>query len=194
MSTIKKPFLTPVQTIFLASMITADFAFGLAVKNLLAPTQILNIIRLDMVVPIMLMLVTRLIIDRFGVLILYEGVWGLFSVFAMPGAFGLPGFLKLIPALSQGIILDSLMSLMKSALKPRLMISSVLGGLLASIAFYALRFALGMPWSQFVQMIFGIQLLTGLVIWASGAVLTWLVWEKISGSQAVRRIQFVPES
>lgn len=190
----KKPFLTPIQTIFLGSMITADFAFGLAVKNLLAPTQILQVIRLDMMVPIMLMLVTRMIIDRFGVLILYEGVWGLFSVFAMPAAFGLPGFLKLIPALTQGIILDALMSLLKRSTRPRLIISAVLGGLLSSITFYGLRLALGMPWSKVVQLLFGTQLLTGLIVWASGAVLTWLVWEKIHKTQAVRRIQFVPES
>jgi hypothetical protein len=190
----RQPFLTPIQTIFLASMISGDFAFGLAVKNLLAPTQILNVIRLDMVIPVMLMLITRLMIDRFGVLILYEGVWGLFSVFAMPGAFGLPGLLKLIPALTQGVILDALMSFLKNAGRWRLIISALLGGLLSSITYYALRLALGFPWSQVVQILLGTQLFSGLFIWTSGALLTRLVWNKIKETQAVRRIQFVPES
>ena len=187
-------FLTPIQTIFLASMISADFAFGLAVKNLLMPTHILNVVRLDMVIPVMLMLLTRLIIDRFGVLILYEGVWGLFSVFAMPASFGLPGLLKLIPALTQGVILDALMSFLKHAGRWRLIISALVGGFLSAISYFALRLALGLPWSQVVQVLVGTQLFSGLFVWTSGALLTGLVWNKIKETQAVRRIQFVPES
>ncbi|RKY83785.1 hypothetical protein DRP98_06415 [candidate division KSB1 bacterium] len=186
----RKPFLSTTQTVFLASMIAADFGFGLVVKNLLSPTHILSIVRVDMIVPIMLMLITRKIVDRFGILILYEGVWGLFSVFAMPAAFGLPGFLKLIPALSQGIILDSLMSLLRRYHRTRFFISAIWGGFLSSVAFFGLRLALGYPWVRVVQLLFGIRMLTGLLVWACGATLALSVWEKIKDTQMVRRIVY----
>ena len=189
-SSVRNPYLSTTQTIFLASMIAADFGFGLAVKNLLAPTHILSVVRIDMVVPITLMLVTRKMVDRFGVLLLYEGVWGLFSVFAMPSAFGLPGFLKLIPALSQGLILDSLMSLLRRYHKVRFFISAVCGGFLASAAFFGLRLALGMPWVRVVQLLFGVRMATGVLVWAGGAALALLVWEKIKDTQMVRRIVY----
>ncbi|MCD6335587.1 MAG: hypothetical protein J7M27_09685 [Candidatus Latescibacteria bacterium] len=185
-----KPYLSTVQTVFLASMIAADFGFGLVVKNLLSPTHILSVVRVDLVVPIMLMLVTRKIVDRFGILTLYEGVWGLFSVFAMPGAFGLPGFLKLIPALAQGIILDTSMSLLRRYHKVRFFISAVCGGFLASVAHLGLRLALGYPWVRVVQLMFGVRTLTGVLVWAGGATLALLVWEKIKDTQMVRRIVY----
>lgn len=175
-------------------MIAADFAFGMAVKNLLAPTHILSVVRIDMVVPFMLMLVTRCVIDRFGVLIIYEGVWGLLSVFAMPTAFGLPGLLKLVPALTQGVILDTLMSIFKRHEKLRFYVSAMVGGLLSTLLYFALKFALGMPWTKVVQIIFGLQMLTNIFIWIAGAVLSLQVWNQIKGSQMVRRIQFVPEN
>ncbi|ACF12911.1 hypothetical protein Ctha_0440 [Chloroherpeton thalassium ATCC 35110] len=171
-------------------MITADFALGLAMKNLLAPTKILSIVRIDMVIPFMLMLVTRQLLDRFGVLILYELVWGLFSVFAMPAAFGLPGLLKLIPAVAQGIILDVLMSSFKQNVKLRFFVSGILGGLLSTLSYFAIRLALGMPWAKVVQILFGVQLLTGFLVWAAGAWLGVLVWENIKDSQPARRLQF----
>ena len=192
-SSVRNPYLSTTQTIFLASMIAADFGFGLAVKNLLAPTHILSVVRIDMVVPITLMLVTRKMVDRFGVLLLYEGVWGIFSVFAMPSAFGLPGFLKLIPALSQGLILDSLMSLLRRYHKIRFLVSAVCGGCLSSVAFFGLRLALGMPWTRVIEVLFGVQMVTGFVVWGGGAALGLLVWNKIKDTHTVRRITYVPD-
>ena len=171
--------LSTVQTVFLASMIAADFGFGLVVKGLLAPTHVLSVIRVDMVIPIALMLITRRIVDRFGVLILYEGVWGLLAVFAMPRSFGLPGFLKLLPALSQGLILDSFMSLWRNYPRVRFLLSAIIGGLLSSLVSFSLKIALGMPWTQVVQVLFGVQLFTGLLVWAGGAILALLVWGRV---------------
>ncbi len=190
----KSFFLTPIQTVFLASMIAADFGFGMVVKNLLAPTHILNVVRIDMVVPFMLMLLTRVMIDRFGVLILYEGVWGLLSVLAMPGAFGLPGFLKLLPALSQGLILDAMMTAFKRFPTSRLYISAIVGGAISTIVFFGLKLALGMPWLKVVQILFGLQMLTNLIVWALGAYLTKEVYGRIHSSQMARRIAFVPDN
>ena len=69
-----------------------------------------------------------------------------------------------------------------------------MGGFLSALSYFALRLALGLPWSQVVQVLVGTQLFSGLFVWTSGALLTGLVWNKIKETQAVRRIQFVPES
>lgn len=175
-------------------MIAADFGFGLVLKNLLMPTQILSVIRLDMIVPVILLLITRKIVDKFGILILYEAVWGLFSVFAMPAAFGLPGLLKLIPAITQGIILDALMSLFQRYHRVRFILAALLGGTLSAVTYYALRIALGMPWSDVVRLLFGIQMATNLLIWGIGAALALVVWERIRNTPAARRLQVVSDN
>jgi hypothetical protein len=185
----KSFFLTQIQTVFLATMIASDFAFGMVVKNLLAPTHILDIIRIDMIVPFMLMLLTRLIVDKFGVLILYEAIWGVLAVIAMPASFGLPGLLKLVPAISMGIILDSLMSVLKNYPKTRVYVSAVIGGFLSTLVFFGFKIMLGMPWNTFIQILFGVQMLTNGVVWFAGAFLTLLVFQRIRDTQMVRRIQ-----
>ena len=183
--------LSLLQIIFLGTIITADFAFGLVAKNILAPTQILSIVRIDMVVPVMLMLLTRRILDRFGVLILYEFVWGTFSVFAMPGAFGLPGLLKIVPAVVQGIFLDTWMSLLRRFEKTKLYITAVAGGILSSIALYALKVALGTPWSAVVKVLLGVQMISNCIIWISAAWLTQIVWQRIHTLPIIRRLCYV---
>ena len=67
------------------------------------PREISNFIRLDMFIPVTLWMLTRLIVDRFGVLTAYQFAWGVLAIFAFPGAM-LPGPLKLIPAVIQGLI------------------------------------------------------------------------------------------
>ena len=42
---------TTVELLFIAIMIAADFGFGLVVKPLLSATHVLEVIRLDMIVP-----------------------------------------------------------------------------------------------------------------------------------------------
>ncbi|HTY36210.1 MAG TPA: hypothetical protein VMH23_03815 [Bacteroidota bacterium] len=179
------------QTVFLGSIITADFAFGLVAKNVLAPTQVLNIIRIDMIVPVMLMLVTRRILDRFGVLILYELVWGTFSVFAMPAAFGLPGLLKILPAVAQGIILDGLMSIFHRMERLQLYVTAGIGGILSSVVLYALKIALGTPWSAVVKLLLGIHMLSNVIIWLSAAWVAQVVWQRIQPLPIVRRLCIV---
>ncbi|MBD3167264.1 hypothetical protein GF324_11740 [bacterium] len=183
-----KPFLTNTQIVFLASMIAADFGSGLVIKNLLAPTHILDLIRIDMIVPIVLMLVTRRLLDRFGVLILYETVWGICSVFAMPAAFGLPGLLKLLPAVTQGIILDTLMSLFRRFHRLRFYISALLGGTLSFFAYFGIRLALGYPWNEVIRALFSVQLLTTALVWVAGAALALLVWKQIGSTPLARRL------
>ena len=187
----RKPFLSLLQVVFLGSIITADFAFGLVAKNLLAPTPILNFVRIDMIVPVMLMLLTRRILDRFGVLILYEFVWGTFSVFAMPAAFGLPGMLKIVPAVAQGIFLDGLMSLFRRMESVQLYVTAIVGGVLSSVVLYALKVALGTPWSVVVQLLLGIHMVSNVVVWISAAWIAQIVWRRIRSLPIVRRLCLV---
>lgn len=189
----EKPFLSLLQLVFLASIITADFAFGLVAKNILAPTQILNIIRIDMIVPVMLMLVTRRILDRFGVLVLYELVWGTFSVFAMPAAFGLPGMMKIVPAVAQGFFLDGLMSMFRRHERIRLYITALIGGILSSVVLYALKVALGTPWSAVVQFLLGLHMVSNCIVWFAAAWLAGVVWNRLRDLPIVRRLCLVPE-
>lgn len=179
---------TTIQIIFLASIVTFDFAFGMIVKNVLFPTGIFSIIRIDMIVPVMLMMLTRLIIDKFGTLIIYEGVWGLFATLAMPRAFGLPGPLKLIPALAKGIIYDLLFSCLRRFKQGRVFVAAIIGGYLSTLVRVAVQVMLGMPWAKVTQILWGFKILTGLLIDAIGAYLALLVWKRIQKTHLVKRI------
>ncbi|MCD6308378.1 MAG: hypothetical protein J7M24_05210, partial [Candidatus Latescibacteria bacterium] len=136
----KKGYFTTVEILFLASMIGLDFAYGMVVGPLLSATGVLEVVRIDMVVPVAMMLVTRLVIDRFGTLIVYEFVWGLLAVIARPTSFGgIPVFMKLVPAVVYGVILDSLMELFRERRRLRLMLAGVLGGAVNQAAFLGIR-------------------------------------------------------
>lgn len=180
---------TSAQIIFVAAMVALDFAFGMVVKNVLSPTGILNLVRVDMAVPVMLMMLTRLIVDRFGTLIIYEGAWGTLAVLAMPGAFGLPGLLKLLPALAQGLTYDTVCTLLKRWPLARLFVAAVLGGIVSMAIMVALKVAIGMPWANVTRILFGLQTLTAAGINILGAALAVAVWRRIGALQAVRRLQ-----
>jgi len=173
-------------------MVAVDFAFGLVVKNVLAPTHILSVVRIDMVIPVMLMLTARKVVDRFGTLILYQAVWGTFALFAMPAALGLPGILKLPPVLLQGLVMDSLMSILKRRHRARFILAALSGGVIGSLCSFSLKVALGMPWTDLIRWLFGVQLFTGMFVWAAGAALALMVWERIKDTQMVKRLTYVP--
>lgn len=180
---------TSAQIIFLAAVVALDFAFGMVVKNVLSPTGILAVVRVDMAVPVMLMMLTRLMMDRFGTLVIYEGAWGLLSVLAMPGAFGLPGPLKLLPALAQGLTYDTVCTLLKRYRLSRLFVAAILGGLAAMAVMVALKVALGMPWANVTKILFGLQTLTSACINILGAALAVAVWRRIRTLHVVKRLQ-----
>ncbi len=179
---------TTVEIVFIASMIALDFAFGLVIRPLLTAAGVFEIIRVDMIVPLMLMLVTRLVVDRFGVLILYEFVWGLLAVIAMPTSFGLPGLLKLVPSLAYGIILDSFMQMFRRHTPVRLILASVVGGAINQFAFLGIKVAFGLPWSTAVKILFGINLFTHTIVAGLAAVLALLVWNAAQRSGWAARI------
>ena len=145
-------------------MIVLDCAYGLVVVPVLAAAGILEIIRIDMIIPIMMMLVTRLTVDRFGTLIIYELIWGLLAVMAKPASFGIPGFFKLIPALAYGIILDSLMQIDRKRVYPRMLVAGVVGGIVNTAAFLGIRMLFGMPWSTVVKTLFWVNIITVTIV------------------------------
>ncbi len=172
--------LTTAQVVFFASMVALDFGWGLVFKTALQLTAIHQVARLEMIVPIMLMVVVRLMLDRFGTLIAFELAWGLLAAVFMPAAGGEPGLIKLVPALTQGIVFDLLFSLLRRSMPlNRAYVAVLAGGLLGPSAAMAVRVALGVPWATATQVLFGISLLTSLAINAFGVFLGLLVWKRI---------------
>jgi hypothetical protein len=184
----KKSF-TTVQIIFLASIIALDFSIGVVFKSVLSPTGILNVIRVDMLVPVALMMLTRLTIDRFGTLLLYETTWGALSVLAMPAAFGLPGILKLVPAVFQGALYDALFSSLRQLKWARVYLAAVLGGALATGVRMLLKVQMGLPWSQATKIYFGIEFITAALLNALAAYVAIALWKRIHTTHWVRRLQ-----
>ena len=187
---LKQPYFTTVEILFLASLIGLDFAYGIIVGPLLTATGILEIIRVDMIIPIMLMLTARLVVDKFGTLVLYEFVWVILAMLAKPGSFGgIPVFMKLIPALSYGLILDCCMELFKNRLYMRLFLAAVIGGIVNQFVFMWIRILFGLPWSTAVQMILGIKILTTIAVNAIAVHVTYLVWKRVELTGWVRRVR-----
>jgi hypothetical protein len=186
---LKKPYYTTVEIMFMASMIGLDFAYGLVVGPILSATGILEVIRIDMIIPIMMMLTTRLVVDKFGTLIIYEFIWVILAILSRPGSFGLPGFMKIIPAVAYGIILDSCMELFRNKLYLRLLIAGVVGGVINHFALFGIRVMFGLPWSKAVQILLGVNIFTTIIINILAVHLAYLVWQGISRSGWVTRIK-----
>jgi len=182
--------LSTAQVVFFASVVALDFGWGLVFKTALQLTAIHEVARLEMIVSIMLMVILRLMLDRFGTLILYELTWGLLAAVLMPAAGGQPGFLKLVPALSQGIVFDLLFSLLQQSLpRARAYVAILIGGLLGPTLAVFVRVAMGLPWATATQTLFAISLLTSLVINGFGVYLGLVVWKRIAPLQLVAMLR-----
>ena len=179
------------QVIFLASMVALDFAFGWVAKPLMHAVDLGGLVKFEMIPPVMLMLLARLTLDRFGTLIAYEGAWGIIALVAMPGAV-LPGPLKLVPLLLQGCFLDAAFSAFRRWGVARVFLAAVFGGLAGNACLMLFRVLLGMPWARATQVFFGLQLLGGIGIHLAGAALAVLVWNRVRSQEAVRWIQVAP--
>ena len=172
--------------VFIGSMVALDFATGQLTKSVLHASGVSNFIRLDMFIPVTLWMLTRLIVDRFGVLTAYQFAWGVLAVFAFPGAM-LPGPLKLIPAVIQGLFHDAGFSLFRRFPRGRVFISAIVGGLLSKVVLAALRVqVLGLPWTKVTQALFGMQALTSIILNAAAAGLALVVWSRIRNLQITR--------
>ncbi|MGD9609409.1 MAG: hypothetical protein AB7U59_08380 [Desulfovibrionaceae bacterium] len=190
MQVLKLRSLSTAQVVFFASVVALDFGWGLVFKTALQLTAIHEVARLEMVVSVMLMVIARLMLDRFGTLILYELAWGLLAAVFMPAAGGQPGFLKLVPALTQGIIFDLLFSLLRHPLPvARAYVAILIGGILGPTMGIFFRVAMGMPWATATQALFGVSLVTSLVINGFGVYLALLVWKRISSLELVAMLR-----
>jgi len=170
------------QVLFLASMVALDFGFGWVAKPLVHAVGLGTFLKLEMIPSVMLMLLTRLTLDRFFVLTAYQGAWGLIALVAMPGVV-LPGPLKLAPLLLQGLFLDTGFSLFRRWGAVRVVLAAVLGGAAGSVCLILFRVLLGMPWARATQIFFGMQLLGSLIIQLLGALLALMVWKRIQGQE-----------
>jgi hypothetical protein len=175
--------------VFIGSVVAMDFAFGQLSKSLLHASGITNFVRVDMFLPVVLWMLTRLIVDRFGVLTAYQFAWGTLAIFAYPGAM-LPGPLKLIPALIQGLLHDAGFSLFRRFPRGRVFVSAIVGGFLSKVALMVLRVqVLGLPWTKVTQALFGMQAVTSIVLNAVAAGLALLVWARIRDLQITRMMR-----
>jgi hypothetical protein len=179
---------TSVELVFIATMIAADFGFGLFAKPLLSATHVSSIIRLDLIVPTMLMLVTRLVVDKFGTLTLYEVLIACLAMLAWPTSFGLPGPLKLPVFALKGLIWDVSMSALRPWLVPRLFVTAMAGEIVAKAVAVGFQVLLGVPWRPLTQVLWGVQLITTLLVAVVGAALALAVWQAIRDLAVVRRI------
>ena len=175
--------------VFIGSVVALDFAFGQLSKTLLHASGITNFVRVDMFIPVVLWMLTRLIVDRFGVLTAYQFGWGTLAIFAFPGAM-LPGPLKLIPALIQGLLHDAGFSLFRRFPRGRVFVSAIVGGFLSKVVVMLLRVqVLGLPWTKVTQALFGMQAVTSIVLNAVAAGLALLIWARIRDLQITRMLR-----
>ncbi len=181
---------TTAQVVFFASVVALDFGWGMVFKTALQLTAIHEVARLEMIVSVMLMVLVRLMLDRFGTLCAYELAWGLLAAAFMPAAGGQPGFMKLVPALVQGLAFDALFSLLRRSLPlGRAYVAILCGGLLGPVAAMGVRVAMGVPWATATQVLFGISLVTSIVINGFGVYLALLVWRRIRNLQVVTMLR-----
>ena len=175
--------------VFIGSVVALDFAIGQLSKTLLHASGVTNFIRVDMFIPVVLWMLTRLIVDRFGVLTAYQFGWGTLAIFAFPGAM-LPGPLKLIPAVIQGLLHDAGFSLFRRFPRGRVFVSAIVGGFLSKVAVMLLRVqVLGLPWTKVTQALFGVQAITSIALNAVAAGLALLVWARIRDLQITRMLR-----
>lgn len=179
---------TTVELVFIATMIAADFGFGVVVKPLLDAAHVTDVIRLDLVVPTMLLLITRLIVDKFGTLVLYEVLIGALAMLAWPQSFGAPGPLKLPLFAAKGFIWDLSMSALRPWLVPRLFVTAIVGEMTSTAAAMGIKILLGLPWVPLTQVLLGVRLVTTVVIGALGAAVALSVWKAVRDTSVVRRI------
>jgi len=165
--------------VFIGSMVALDFAAGQLAKSILQASGVGGFIRLDMLIPVTLWMLTRLAVDRFGVLAAYQFAWGMLALFAFPGAI-LPGPLKLIPAVLQGLICDAGFSLLPRCPRARVLVAAGVGALAGKVMIAFLRVqVLGLPWTRVTQTLFGVQALTSVLVSLAAAGLALIVWSRI---------------
>jgi hypothetical protein len=170
-------------------MVAADIGMGFIVKPVLSVTGIDQVIRLDLILPTAFHILVRLLVDRFGTVLLYELLWGAIAMLTMPTSFAsIPGPAKLIPALINGLVFDSLLQLFKSRPALRVTVAAIVGGCASMAALMVVRVAFGFPWSKVVKILLGVQMGTGIFVFTAGAILGLRVWRSLKDTYLARTI------
>jgi len=180
---------TTTQLVFISLMVAADIGMGLVVKPVLGATGIDQVVRLDLIIPTAFHILARLLVDRFGTVLLYELMWGIIAVLTMPTSYAsIPGPAKLIPALINGLLLDSLLQLFKTRPAMRVVFAAVVGGCVSTAALMAIRVAFGFPWSRIVKILLSIQMGTNVLVYGAGAILGLKIWMTLKDTHLARTI------
>jgi hypothetical protein len=170
-------------------MVAADIGMGFVIKPVLGITGIDQIIRLDLVVPTAFHILARLLVDRFGTVVLYEFTWGVIAMLTMPTSYAsIPGPAKLIPALISGLLLDSLLELFKNHPVYRVSVAAIVGGCVSTAGLMAVRVAFGFPWSRVVKILLSVQMGTNVFVYGVGAILGLKVWKTVKDTHLARTI------
>jgi len=180
---------TTTQLVFISLMVAADIGMGLIVKPVLGATGIDQVIRLDLIIPTAFHILARLLIDRFGTVLLFELMWGVIAMLTMPTSYAsVPGPAKLIPALINGLLLDSLLGLFRTRPALRVTFAAVVGGCISTAALMAIKVAFGFPWSRVVKILLSIQMGTNVFIYGAGAILGLKIWMTLKDTHLARTI------
>jgi hypothetical protein len=177
------------QWIFIGSMVALDFSFGFMFKHILSAIGVSKIVNLDMAVPVTLMMLTRLVIDRFGVLTAYELSWAVLAIFGLPNAI-LPGPLKLIPAIVQGLVYDLIFSALRRLPYTRVFAAAILGSLFNKAMVMFLRvWILNLPWANITKTLFGLQEALSILVYALAASLALTIWKRVEKLQITQLLK-----
>ena len=185
-----RPALGLPQVVFLATLVGLDFAFGWVAKPLVQGLGLSTFLHVEVIPAAMLLMLARLAVDRFGTLVAYQTAWAVVATIAMPAAV-VPGPLKLIPFLLQGLVLDTVFSVGRRWPRGRVLAAAVLGGLAGSVCQGLLRLALGLPWARATQVYLCVQLLGSAAVHAAGAWLALRVWDRVRDQPAVQWLRTV---
>ena len=178
-----------IQLVFIALMVAADVGQGFVIKPLLGAVGIDEFIRLDLIIPTAFIIVTRLLVDKFGTIVLYEGMWGIIATLIMPTSFGsLPAPVKILGSLSKGLIFDSFMQLFKNRPTLRVLTAAIVGGIIDTAVFTVIRLVFGFPWSKAVQILVGVKTATGVAVSIAAALLAIGIWKSVKDTYLARSI------
>jgi hypothetical protein len=81
------------------------------------------------------------------------------------------GQAKLIPAITIGLVLDSLLGIFRTRPAIRVTLAALVGGCINTAVLMAVRVAFGFPWSRLVEVLLAVQVGTNVIVYGAGAIL-----------------------
>lgn len=168
------------EIILITTMVAIDISHGIFLKPVMNSTGITNFIKIDMIIPLAIMFLTRKMIDKFGTLIIYEVLWCIASSFIIPFTFDTPGLLKLIPALLFGIVFELLYSFTPKTKSINLWISVIAGNFINKFILLGFKLIMGIPFINIIKAFFMVQLFTSIIVSIIAGFMTLLIYKKLN--------------